>query len=308
MADQRSNKLSDLCKLDNCTIGPLITDNVAGEVLCGRCGLVLVEKVEDSGPEHLSHTPEEYAEHSRTGGATSLKIHDRGLATVIGSADRDASGKLLSSDLKYAFKRLRLWDSRNQSRGNDRPLKKAFVMLDTLQTKLAIPDVVVEKAAYIFRKALAKKMTSGRNISSLISASLYTACREANTPRTLNDIANAANIRKKDLSRTYRLLIKDLDLKVEPYNSSEFITRISNRVGISEKTRRDALNIISKAVEKEFSAGKNPLGLAATALYLSCMMNGERKTQDDIAKAAGVTAVTIRNRCASLRKDLNITN
>ena len=52
------------------------------------------------------------------------------------------------------------------------------------------------------------------------------------------------------------------------------------------------------------SAGKNPLGLAATALYLSCMANGEKKTQNMIAKASGITAVTIRNICAALRKQL----
>jgi len=34
----------------------------------------------------------------------------------------------------------------------------------------------------------------------------------------------------------------------------------------------------------------------AAALYLSCVKNGEDKTQRDIAEAANVTEVTIRNR------------
>jgi transcription initiation factor TFIIB len=182
----------------------------------------------------------------------------------------------------------------------------AFTILNTIKTKLAIPDMVIEKAAYIYRKAMAKKMARGRNISGLICASLYAACRETDTPRTLQDIAHAGNINKKNLATSYRNLIKILDLKLKPYDPSEFITRISSEVGISEKTRRDALNMLSKAAEKEISVGKNPVGLAAAALYLSCMMNHEEKNQDDIAKASGVTAVTIRNRVRSLRKDLKI--
>ena len=51
------------------------------------------------------------------------------------------------------------------------------------------------------------------------------------------------------------------------------------------------------AQESRTSAGKDPMGLAAAALYLASVMEMEDgKTQSDIAEAAGVTAVTIRNR------------
>ncbi|MGQ0638074.1 MAG: transcription initiation factor IIB, partial [Nitrososphaerota archaeon] len=229
-----------------------------------------------------------------------------GLPTVISSEGKDASGKFLSSYTKDTFNRLKLWDKRSKSRSKDRNLKIAFITLDALKTKLAIPDMVIEKTAYIYRKALSMKISRGRSITSLTCAALYAACRQTDTPRTLYDIAQAGNINKKNLSRSYRDLIKTLDLKVEPFDSSEFITRISSQVGISEKTQRDALNIVSQAVEKEISAGKNPLGLAAAALYISCVLNEERRKQVDIAKASGITAVTIRNRSMALRKDLGI--
>ena len=48
-------------------------------------------------------------------------------------------------------------------------------------------------------------------------------------------------------------------------------------------------------------AGKDPMGLAAAALYLACVSNGEIRSQKDISLAAGVTEVTIRNRCVGLR-------
>ena len=274
--------------------------------MCGSCGLVLVEKVEDTGLESRIHDAEEYLARSRTGSGSTLAMHDMGLTTVIGTGGKDASGKFLSSDMRNTFRRLRLWNTRSESRSTDRNLKAAFTILDTIKTKLAIPNMVIEKAAYIYRKAMAKKMTRGRNISGLICASLYAACRDTDTPRTLQDIMYAGNVNKKNLSGSYRNLIKILDLKLKPYDPSDFITRISSEVGISEKTRRDALNILSKAVEKEISAGKNPISMAGAALYLSCMMNHEGKNQDDIAKASGVTTVTIRNRVRSLRKDLKL--
>jgi len=289
-----------------CTQGPLITDGALGEIVCGSCGLVLVEKVEDSALESRIHDTEEYLSKSRTGSGITLAMHDMGLTTVIGTENKDASGNFLSSDMKNTFRRLRLWNTRSESRPTDRNLKIAFTILNTIKTKLAIPDMVIEKAAYIYRKAVVKKMTRGRNITGLIHASLYAACRETHTPRTLQDIAHAGNLTKKNLASSYRNLIRNLDLNLKPYDPSEFITRISSEVGISEKTRRDALNILSKAAEKEISVGKNPVSLAAASLYLSCMMNHEEKNQDDIAKASGVTAVTIRNRVRSLRKDLKI--
>lgn len=295
------------CKEVKCVMGPLITDNFSGEVLCGSCGLVLIEKAEDSGSEVRVHDMEEYLTRSRTGRGLSLAMHDMGLPTVISSENKDALGKFLSGDIKNTFSRLRIWDKRSQSGSKDRALKSAFILLDAMKTKLAIPDMVIEKTAYIYRKALNRKISKGRSITSLIGASLYAACRQTDTPRTLNDIANAANINKKILSRSYRNLIKCLDLQLQPFDSSEFITRISEQAKISEKTRRDALNILSRAIEKEISAGKNPLGLAAAALYISCQINKEKKNQEAIAKAAGITAVTIRNRSVSLRKELGIT-
>jgi transcription initiation factor TFIIB len=54
-------------------------------------------------------------------------------------------------------------------------------------------------------------------------------------------------------------------------------------------------------IDKEISAVKSPMGLAATVLYISCIRNDENKTQKSIAEAAGVTEVTIRNRIKDLR-------
>ena len=83
-------------------------------------------------------------------------------------------------------------------------------------------------------------------------------------------------------------------------------SRIASEAGLSEKVKRRALTILKDANEMEITAGKDPMGLAAAALYLSCVLNGESTTQKVIAMAAGVTEVTIRNRYKGLRESLNI--
>ncbi|MDE2588371.1 MAG: transcription initiation factor TFIIIB, partial [Patescibacteria group bacterium] len=172
--------------------------------------------------------------------------------------------------------------------------------------KLAIPDTVIEGAAYIFRKAIGDKMIKRRRIPFIICASLYAACRESDTPRTLKDIAMVGNVNRKNLARVHKILVRNLDLRQPTFDSSEFITRISNGVGISEKTRRDALNLLSRAAEKEMQAGKNPMCLAASVLYLACRINDERIKQSQLASAAGITAVSIRNRIVDLKKELKL--
>ena len=75
---------------------------------------------------------------------------------------------------------------------------------------------------------------------------------------------------------------------------------------IDEKTQQTAIDILHKAEEKKAIAGKDPMGIAAAAIYIACVIEGEKKTQKDIAEAAGVTEVTVRNRYKGLRKVLKL--
>jgi len=282
----------------------LITDTETGEIFCGGCGYVSSERVESTGPERRSF-PDDRINRERTGIGTSLAIHDQGLSTVISPTNRDATGQPLSSSMKKTLKRLRIWDSRSQNDPIDRNFRQAFNELYRLKDKLSLSDSVIEKAAYIYRKALDKKLIRGRSISGMIGSALYAACREVETPRTLKEIAMTMNIKKGDLAACYRLLIKELDLKIPVVDSVQNVARIASKIGLPEKTRRYAIEILRKAEESKISAGKNPMALAATALYISCVKMGVRRTQRDLAEAANITEVTIRNRHKGLLELVN---
>jgi len=305
---KESSRFPNTCTQNNGIHGPLITDSIRGEILCGSCGSVLLDKVEDSGPEQRSFTMEEYTQNSRTGLGSALSIDDKGLSTIIGPQNKDAAGNSISPYMKYAFNRLRTWDSRSKTNVVERSLRSAFVILNTLKSKLDLSDVIVERAAYLYRKALTKKITQGRTIAGIILAALYAACRETNAPRTLQDIASAGNITVKDLSRHYRILFNVLGLRPGSYSSTDFVSRIASTVDLSEKTKRGALEILLKSKQKGITDGKNPISFAAAALYLSCVINEEKATQKKIASASGISSVTIRNVGKIIRKSLEMSN
>lgn len=282
-------------------------DGTGSELYCSDCGLVLKERLADAGPEWRSFSSDEKGDRSRAGLPTSIAIHDMGLATTIGIANRDASGKSLSGSMKSTVERLRTWDRRSQVHESaDRNLRQAFSELRRFSDKLAISESVTEEAAYIYRKALERKLVRGRSITFIIAASLYAACREAEVPRTLKDIAAVSNVKRKDLARSYRLLHREMDFKMPVAEAARRVSGVASRAQLSEASQRRAREILLRAKLMGISAGKDPTGLAASALYVACTLAGEQKTQKDIAEAADVTEVTIRNRYKGLREALGI--
>ena len=178
--------------------------------------------------------------------------------------------------------------------------------MNAIKTKLGIPNNVVETAAYTYRKAVNAKLTRGRTTASLVSASLYAACREHNIPRTLGDIASAGNIEKRILSRDLRTIVNKLELHLEQYDISSFVSKISNNLNLKEKTKRDALNMLDRCEKEQITAGKHPVGQAAASLYIACMVNEEKISQKKLSTESGVSEVTIRNRVALITKTLNL--
>jgi len=230
-----------------------------------------------------------------------------GLSTVIGAANKDSTGKPLSASVKSSIERLRTWDSRSQANSSaDRNLRQALNEMDKLKDKLALTDAVIEKAAYIYRKAMERKLVRGRSIQGLVAACIYAACRNTETPRTLDDVAGGINIRRKDVARCYRLIFRELELKMPVVDPVKGVSKIASIAGLSEKCKRKAIEMLTLAKKVGAVAGKDPMGIAAAALYLSCISIGESKSQKEISQASGVTEVTIRNRCAGLRKIIEI--
>ena len=302
----RTTMNSGTCSVcDNNNYTDIITDPESGEVICSNCGVVITEKSEDiTNPEWRAFTAEEQNEKVRTGAPTSLAKHDRGLATIISKTGRDASGQKLDTAMYSTYKRLRTWDNRIlHNTSVNRNLFQAFSQLYALKDKLGLSDTIIEKTAYIYRKAEERGLVRGRTISGMVTAAIYIACREIGTPRTLKEIAVISNTKRKNIALCCRLLIRELDIKVPIADPMKCIIKIANKAKLSEKITRLAMNMMTQIIQRGISAGKNPMSFAATVLYISSFKAGENITQLDIANAAGVTEVTLRNRI----KELNST-
>ena len=282
----------------------LITDPETGELISLESGQVVSESV-SLEPEWRSFDAGESNERSRTGIPTSLARHDMGLSTVIGRTDRDAGGNAIDSDMRFRMERLKKWDSRSQRHSpSERNLHQAFSLLAKIKERMSLPDAVVEKAAYIYRRAQEKKMIRGRTIGSVLAASIYVASRQMGVLRTLDDVSAASNIKPKDVGRSYRMLVSNMELQVPMLEPAKYVVKVANNTSISERTKRKAIAIILEAQRKGVSVGKDPMGIAASVLYLAGQATGEYRTQADVAKAAGVTEITVRNRARELKTRL----
>jgi transcription initiation factor TFIIB len=308
-----NSQLAPVCSI--CKSNQIITDSDSGELICSKCGQVISDKVEQEGPEWrnfdllASSMGQSNGSNSRSrvGMSTSLARHDMGLSTIIGRTDRDASGQKIDAAMRTTMDRLRFWDYRTQIRSaTDRNLRNAFFKLDILKDRLGLSDSVVEKTAYIYRKAQERGLVRGRTISGVLAAAIYIACREMGISRTLKDIAAYSDVKLKEVAKSYRLLCIELDLKVPIVDPMKYIAKVANKANLSEKTKRQAAEIMNNITKREISAGKNPMGLAASVLYMSSLKTGENITQGHLSDAAGVTEVTLRNRYKDLMNRLEL--
>jgi len=298
-------RLAEVCP--ECTSKNLVHDYDSGETICGDCGLVLYEQMLDKGPEWRAFTIQEKASRSRVGMPTSYSIHDKGLSTSISQIDRDAFGRKLPQSTRLQMWRLRKWQIRSRVHSStDRNLAQAMAELERLSSKVSTSPPIREKAAVIYRKALDKGLVRGRSINAIAAAALYAACRKSGSPKALREISEASLVDKKDVARCYRLLLKELDFHMPISDPLSYVSKIAEKNRVSGRTQGTAIGILRVARQKRFSAGKDPMGMAAAAIYIACLQNDEKITQKDIAEAAGVTEVTVRNRYKSLKKQLKL--
>lgn len=288
----------------HCTNLYPITDFTTGEVACASCGSVILEKAVDTGPELIGATKEEYESNTRVGTKLTLKLSDMGLSTVIQQSNKDSAGKTLSTENSRIFHRLRLWDRNSKSKQEYKSFNKAFTLLDGIRAKLGLPQPVVEKSAYIFRKAAAKKILSGRSTSGILCGTVYLACRVTGTPRTLQDVADAGNIKRKYLQKIYRFLVNELEINPETFSPADFVERVVNEVGVGKKTRMDALRLMNQVLDAGINTSKNPMSMAAAVVHLASVLNHEKISQLKISQVSGISAVTIRDRSKEIRKKI----
>lgn len=290
------------CK--QCQNTTLVLDVLSSEYVCSTCGCVSSEKIYNNELAYFEKS--EYNDKSRLGMPESLTVSHKGLSTLIGLNDTDVRGKVLDPVQKETIQRLRTWNNRSQlSDSISRNLDKALKYLNNFGDKLYLSPAVMENAAYIYRKAAIRKLAKGRSTISLVAASIYAACREISIPKTISDIAFVCNIPSKEIMSHYKLILKELSLNIPVIQGIDYVTLISNRLRLTEKTKREALRIFSLVQHSRISIGKNPRAFAGAIIYIASQDCNEFLRQVEVCQVADISTVSLRKRCKEIKTILD---
>ncbi|MFC7226684.1 transcription initiation factor IIB [Salinirubellus salinus] len=277
--------------------GNLAQDTEHGETVCTECGLVVEEDEIDHGPEWRAFDSAEKDQKSRVGAPTTNMMHDKGLSTNIGWQDKDAYGNSLNSRQRQKMQRLRTWNERFRTRDSkERNLKQALGEIDRMASALGLPENVRETASVIYRRALSENLLPGRSIEGVATSSLYAAARQAGTPRSLDEITAVSRVEKDEVARTYRYVVRELKLEIEPADPESYVPRFASELGLSDEAERRARQLLQSAKREGIHSGKSPVGLAAAAVYAASLLTNEKVTQNEVSDVANISEVTIRNR------------
>jgi transcription initiation factor TFIIB len=281
--------------------GRIRVDDRHGERACRECGLVVATDGVDHGPEWRSFDDDRGGSRSRVGAPVTRTIHEKGLSTQIDWRDRDHQGRTLDARARERFRRLRTWDERFRTRDSqDRNLKQALGEIDRMASALGLPENVRETASVLYRRALEEDLLPGRSIEGIATGCLYAASRQAGHPRSVDDVAAASRVDELEFQRTYRYVVRELDLRIEPVTPTAYLPQIASELGVRDETERRARALLETGIEAGVHSGKNPVGLAAAALYAAAGLTGEKVTQTEVSGVANMSEVTIRNRYREL--------
>jgi len=273
-----------------------------GEIICRDCGLVVEEKMVDFDQEWREFDGDEADKKRRAGAPMTYTQYDQGLGTEVGRKS-DLYG--LDAEDKNKFFRLRKWQYRI-STAIERNLKLALAELKRVSSYLKLPKSVEEESARIYTLAVQRGLVRGRSMESVVAGALYAACRRHEVPRTLDELSESSGIEKKEIGRTYRFITRELGISILPSNPADYIPRFASALKLSAETQSKSIEIIEMAQKVELTSGRGPTGIAAAGLYVAALINGEKRTQREVADVAGVTEVTIRNRYKELLDKLKL--
>src|SRR6187200_656626 len=318
----------------------VIHDYSKGEYICEKCGCVVMDQVDDYGPESHSTDFEEKTKNTRASGFTSLSLHDYGLRTEIALGSKDYSGKLIDYEMIEQMNNMRKWHSRIRvASPKERRLSNVLSRINEISSAMSLQKTLVETAAMLYRNFENKSEAKGKSVICMAAATIYLACKRCSIVRSLEEIVKATGIGEQDksslklASKYYRMMVMEMGVFTEHMVTSsssphvisqlessapsspstiqsktipatlaidQYIAKLANIAKIDMKVERLAIDIAHKTDNHMLAVGKAPNGLAAAYIYLAAVLLGVNLLQIDVSSLAGVTEVTIRNRCKDI--------
>ena len=286
----------------------LVDDMQNGEIICSGCGVVVADQIADSGPETISSNLEDKMRLARATGQTTYSQHDLGITTEISLGSKDFSGKTINHEVANQMNNLRKWQQRIRvSSPRERRLANVLAKMGETCDGLNLSKNVLETASMIYRNLDGHVDVKGKSVVSITAATIYMACKQCEVVRSLEEICReicpAKDVKSKTklAARYYRTMVMEMGQCVAPVvTMDKYISKIANMTQTEVRVERLALEIAEKTKDSNISDGKTPNGIAAAYLYVASVLLGQNVLQRDVSSVAGVTEVTIRNRCKEI--------
>ncbi|MHA1383155.1 MAG: transcription initiation factor IIB [Candidatus Helarchaeota archaeon] len=272
-----------------------------GLLVCRNCGTVHGPVLSDNPRRAFSE--EEISLRRQT----EPVYRNIGARTVIPRSNVDITGAPLSAKTKSLFWRLAKIQ-KSVTSTFERNMSIAQPKLLNIASNLGLPHSVTEEALRIYSKAVKNKLTMGRSIDNLVGASIFIAIKLHGIPRSIDEIAEAMSISKKSLSKAYRLIMREFNIKLQPVSPKTFIAKFASELGLSMQVQnraKELLKITEKSLESNL-IGKDPKGLASAAIYIAAKELNEPRSQAELSKIAHISEVTLRNRTKNIKKAVSL--
>jgi len=274
-----------------------------GEIICKKCAAVVESNVIDFGQEWTSFEDDGKGRSSRVGAAFDPRVANN-LRTRVGNP---ADFSKLKGNKRFQMRRLSQKNNWSSS-ALETNFNNALSSLRVMASALKAPERVEREAARIYREAAERGLTRARSSETIVMASLYLACRVNDIPKTLKEFNDTFNVDKKIIGKAYKLVARELKIKLIPSSSLDFLGRFASALNLSAKTQSKAAEFVQKAEKKELVSGCNPTSTAAASLYISALINKEKRTQKQVSDISGISEVTLRAKVKELTNKLNIKN
>jgi len=294
-------KMIDVQKCPECGESDFFVQKEKGEAICKSCSFVIDDALIDFGYDSRIFDSEDMDANSRSGAPFDPRVANN-LITHVGN---DSDMKQLPDRMRAVIRRIRKKNSWTSS-SLENNLNAALSNMRIIASYIRMPEMAEKEAARIYRMCAERGLTKARSSDGLIVAALYIACRVFGLPKTIKELSDASKVDKKVIGKYYKFLMEKLNLKIALNSPHDYVERFGSSLNLNPRTMSKAVEILEKAEKAQIVSGRSPISLAATALYLSAIMNGERKTQNEVTTITQITEVTLRNRCQEFMRTLKM--
>lgn len=287
-----------------CKIFPpdLIERFSEGDIVCGSCGLVLSDRVVDTRSEWRTFSNDDQSgdDPSRVGDAGNPLLETENLSTMISYVPENVKA---GRDLNRA-------QSRSLVDRRDNALAAAYAKISQMCDGYQLPKIVQDGAKEVYKLVYDERRLRGKSQESIMAAAIFIGCRKAKVARTFKEIWALTNVPKKEIGKVFKIMrlviqerndtnpgaysmIEDSEQTTQT-SAEDLIRRFCSHLGLKNEITNAAEQIARKCKDLGILAGRSPITIAATVIYMASILFGAEVSPAKIANKTGVSDGTIK--------------